>query len=159
MVSDRLEIPPNPPLAKVGNGEGRAETSLTNFRDTTLASQRFGARTEPSCKIRQPSSRLRNTIEPRRILVENACFGRFADVFALLQHARGAALAIAVGHVAAENDLPLAHEVQHVRQYLIFDFRAEVNVAALSPGSGSVGSVSGFPSLILLHSKQVSIKK
>ena len=36
-----------------------------------------------------------------------------------------AALTVAVRHIAAENDLAFANEIEHIRQNFVFDFGAE----------------------------------
>src|SRR5713226_578621 len=50
-------------------------------------------------------------VEPGWIVIEDVRLGRGAEVFALLQFARGVALAISVRHVGPHDDLSLAHQL------------------------------------------------
>jgi hypothetical protein len=69
---------------------------------------------------------LRPAVESERILLQYPLLRRLADIVALQQHPRNKPLATAVRHVGAEDDLPLADEIDHLGERRIFDFRAEV---------------------------------
>src|ERR1051325_11298327 len=69
-------------------------------------------------------------VKSERVFLQDRALRQFRDVFALQELARGEALAVAVRHVGAEDDLLLTDETQHLRQELILHFGAEVEVAA-----------------------------
>ena len=68
------------------------------------------------------SNRLRDAVQLCRILIQNRHLRRLANVGAFLQDSGGAAVAVAVGHVTAEDHLAFADQIQNIRQDFVFDF-------------------------------------
>src|SRR5712691_10455633 len=68
-------------------------------------------------------------VKAGRIFLQDLRLGRIPDIFALDQHARREALAVAVRHVGAENNLVFADEFQDLRQQRVFNLGAEVQIS------------------------------
>ena len=70
-----------------------------------------------------------DTVEARGIILQDMLLGGGAQVFSLLQVARGETLAVPVGHIGAHDDLRLSDELEHLRQEKILQFGAKKQIA------------------------------